>query len=367
MAASTSSTNTDNATYLPIAEDDWTDVPHDQRKKRDRYLSNEELRPLLVKSDYRAARHIAGTLVFAALSGWTVLKCPWWMLPIAWFIHGFILQCYSYCGQHETMHYTAFKTRILNEIVAFICSLICFEFAAHERVMHKQHHIYPNDPKRDPEISSFWSHIAHIPGFRKCPATKQEYWMEFFDLPSFLKSHACRLVNCALGTPVDYTGTGWSLAIPAESVRRHLQEQAILQLIVYAIGIPLLVLTFGWWNILKVWIIPAIIGVIPITFTRIAEHSSTSNDLNGLTNTRSNETHPLIQFLMWNMNLHADHHLYTSVPFYHLPALHKLVSPQLKCVDKGFLESNWLMYTVWIPAQAAAIAKYQHEQSQTAR
>jgi len=341
-----------------IAADDWTDVPHEKRKKRDRYLTDKELVPLLKKSDWLAFKHIAGTLIITACTTTFVLLCPWWMLPIGWFCHGFMLQCYSYCGQHETMHYTAFKTRSYNEICSFICSLLCFEFAAHERIMHKQHHIYPNDPKKDPELSSFWSHIAHIPGFKKVPASHHDYWMEFFDLPSFIKSHTLRLVNCARGIPVDYTGTGWSLEISADSVRVHLQQQALLEIGTYAILLPTLIYFLGLWIMFKIWIIPAIIGVIPITFCRIAEHSDGSNDYNGLTNTRSNETHPFIQYCMWNMNLHADHHLYTSVPFYHLPKLHELLKPHLKCVDRGFIESNWLMYTVWIPAQAVAIAKY---------
>jgi len=341
-----------------IQSDDWTDVPDVERKKRDRLLSDQELAPLLVKSDFLALRHLCGHLCILYLTGWWVLQSPWWMLPISWVCHGFVLQCFSYCAQHETLHYTAFKTRRLNEIISFCCSLPCFEFSAHERVMHKQHHIYPNCPKRDPELSSFWSHIAHIPGFRKVPATREDYWKEYYDIFGIIKSHATRLVNCALGRPVDYTGVQWSLDIPAESVREHLQLQSIIQLIAYGIIASTGISIWGFWMLLKIWIIPVIIGFCPINFVRIAEHASGSNDLNGLANTRSCETSPLIQFLMWNMNFHADHHLYTSVPFYHLPRLHELLRPHLKNVDSGFIESNRMIYTSWIPAQAAAIEKW---------
>eukprot|EP00397_Hematodinium_sp_SG-2012_P034080 GEMP01036505.1.p1 GENE.GEMP01036505.1~~GEMP01036505.1.p1 ORF type:complete len:369 (+),score=65.72 GEMP01036505.1:64-1170(+) len=341
-----------------IAVDDWTDVPHAERRKRDRILTDDELAPLLVKSDARALAHVAGHLAVVYCTGALVLQCSWWILPFAWLCHGFVLQCLAYAGQHETLHYTAFKTKRLNEVVSFFASVPCFEFAAHERVLHKQHHIFPQDPKRDPELSSSWSHIAHIPGFAKVPDTQRHYWREFYDIPGIMRSHVLRFLNCARGCPVDYGGERWSLAISTESVRTHLQMHAIYQILAYMLVVPLAVTTWGLWIVLKVWLIPVLLGFMPITFVRIGEHSHCTSDFNGLTNTRSCETFWPIQFLMWNMNFHADHHLYTSVPFYHLPQLHVHLRGKLQNVDAGFVGQNRIMYSKWIPEQMACVRDY---------
>jgi fatty acid desaturase len=54
------------------------------------------------------------------------------------------------------MHMTAFKTPILNKIVMFLASMPSFEFGCHERLMHKAHHTYTNDPNKDPELLSLF-------------------------------------------------------------------------------------------------------------------------------------------------------------------------------------------------------------------
>jgi fatty acid desaturase len=43
---------------------------------------------------------------------------------------------------------------------------------------------------------------------------------------------------------------------------------------------------------------------------------------------------------MWNMPYHAEHHLYPSIPFHHLPALHLKLRRQLKHVAPGYVAAN---------------------------
>ena len=43
---------------------------------------------------------------------------------------------------------------------------------------------------------------------------------------------------------------------------------------------------------------------------------------------------------MWNMPYHAEHHLYPSIPFHHLPALHLKLRRQLKNVAPGYVAAN---------------------------
>lgn len=346
--------------------DDWSDVKNSERKKRDRILPDDVVVSLMVKSDLEGARRLAGCLCILCATGfnlWCVLYLARYVTGLAWLLlvpamlaHGFVFQSLAYAGQHETMHGTAFRTRWLNRLVSFLVSLPCFEFSTHERLMHKSHHTWTNDPDRDPELTSFFSHASKKKGFRKVADSQADYWKEFFFLHETLKSHFGRLIFCALGEPTDYTGVGWSLPLKTKGlVRAELQYWAIIQLSVYGVGIPMLCNMFGWQNLAYYWLIPAVVGFAPINFIRNGEHSDCSMDLNGLSNTRSTKTHAIVQYLLWNMNYHAEHHLYPPIPFYNLPKLRTHLESHLKNKTGSFTEVNRLMYTQWIHKQANEI------------
>jgi fatty acid desaturase len=54
----------------------------------------------------------------------------------------------------QCMHLTAFRTRRLNLLVGFLGSIPAFSFFEHELLMHKDHHTYTGDPRRDTELLS---------------------------------------------------------------------------------------------------------------------------------------------------------------------------------------------------------------------
>ena len=72
----------------------------------------------------------------------------------------------------------------------------------------------------------------------------------------------------------------------------------------------------------------------------IVEHTGCSFDRNGLTNTRTTLAGAPIRLLMWNMPFHAEHHLYPSVPFHQLPALHRQVRDQLHHLAPSYVAAN---------------------------
>jgi fatty acid desaturase len=65
---------------------------------------------------------------------------------------GFGLVTMGHCAQHECIHNTAFASRRLNALVAWMVSLPRLTNPRWERMLHKDHHTYTNDPNRDPEI-----------------------------------------------------------------------------------------------------------------------------------------------------------------------------------------------------------------------
>jgi fatty acid desaturase len=72
----------------------------------------------------------------------------------------------------------------------------------------------------------------------------------------------------------------------------------------------------------------------------ITEHTLCSQDQNGLTNTRTTLAVFPIRLLMWNMPFHAEHHLFPSVPFHRLPALHLQIRDRIAHIAPGYIATN---------------------------
>jgi fatty acid desaturase len=45
---------------------------------------------------------------------------------------------------------------------------------------------------------------------------------------------------------------------------------------------------------------------------------------------------PAMSFLYWNMNYHAEHHMYAAVPFYNLPEFHRVVRHDMAVPQRSF-------------------------------
>jgi fatty acid desaturase len=102
----------------------------------------------------------------------------------------------------------------------------------------------------------------------------------------------------------------------------------------------LLLGVFAWSGYLVqylvLWVLPLITVVQAILRLRaIAEHGATTDFSSPLTAARTNVAPAWLEWLIFphQVNYHIEHHLYASVPHYHLPALHR------EMVSRGVLES----------------------------
>jgi hypothetical protein len=139
------------------SNEDWTDVKHSERKKRDRLLDDGVLIALMKKSDYQGLKRLFTNLSIMAGTAHAIYRLD--MFPfndesftlekLAIFVplylfYGFQFQCFAFAGQHEFLHRNAFKSKWINDLCLFYTGVFCFELGKHERVMHKQHHTYTN-------------------------------------------------------------------------------------------------------------------------------------------------------------------------------------------------------------------------------
>jgi fatty acid desaturase len=312
---STSGTSISEADFQPKPQADSA------RAQPSQILSLPELSALNERSNLKGCVQLAGHLAVMGTSGylWGINWGNWWVAVPSLVVYGFSLAA-MFAPLHEGVHRTAFANRRLNDVVAWFAGLLSFYNSTFFRRYHKWHHRYTQIPGKDPELSepkpsNFWEYALKISGL--------PWWMEK------VSGH----VRIACGQLDDYP------FIP-ETARGEVMRSTQLQLIVYLGAIALSVACHQPWFLIY-WLLPLAVGQPILRAILIAEHTDCTTDDNPLTNTRTTLTLGPVRFLMWNMPFHAEHHLYTSIPFHALPAAHETLGAKFARVDSGYLRVNW--------------------------
>lgn len=277
------------------------------------------VRSLSRRSDARGFLRFGAHLLVMTATGFLVhfAMVSWWLLIPAMLLHGFTIVT-MFAPMHECVHRTAFASRSWNEVFGWLAGLLSFYNFTYYRYYHTWHHRYTQDEQRDPELMtpkprSFWEYVAEI--------SAVTFWLW---RPSLFLGLACgRIAKYPFLPP----NSRWSVALSAS-----------LQLTVYVAGIVSIALgySFCWFY----WFFPAILAQPLLRAILIAEHTGCTTDENGLTNTRTTLTNPLIRLLMWNMSFHTEHHLYPSIPFFQLPQAHRELREHLAHLAPSYVAAN---------------------------
>ena len=75
----------------------------------------------------------------------------WWCVPL-FLLQGLLIN-FLYAPEHECDHFTAFRTRWLNEAVAFVCGFLIFNANSDHRWSHYTHHRNTQNWDRDTELA----------------------------------------------------------------------------------------------------------------------------------------------------------------------------------------------------------------------
>jgi fatty acid desaturase len=278
-------------------------------------LSAEQKSALLEKSDGPALLHASLHFgLILALGTAIALQAPFW--PLLLLPQG-ILIVFLFTALHEASHLTAFKSKPLNRAVAFIGGFLVLLPPRWFGYFHFAHHRYTQDPTRDPELES------------PKPDSLPRYLLYLSGLPVW-RSHAKTLLENAKGRFGPY--------VPAAQANA-LRDEARIFLLLY-FGLAIICLAFGLWQVVTVWILPALLGQPFLRAYLLAEHAGCPQSPNMLEATRTTYTNPLLRWLAWNMPYHAEHHSFPGVPFHKLPELHSLMRPHLKVTAKGYRAFN---------------------------
>lgn len=273
----------------------------------------EVLKGLGQKSDFKGLVQLVAHFFALIMTAMAISLADGVYLLIATLLHGIVL-IFVFAPLHETIHYTAFKSRWLNNVVAAIFGFILFLPFQCFRAYHYVHHRYTQDPDKDPELID------------KKPFTKSSLLWYLTGIPIWCW-HLKMIWLHALGQ-VDE---------PYLERRSHskIVNEARVHLALYLFLFLTSLLTASAW-LIWYWIFPVILGQPFLRLYLMAEHNDCDLNDNMLENSRTTYASPLINFLAWNMPYHAEHHYKASVPFHALPALHAYTGQSVKYRGDGY-------------------------------
>ena len=283
-------------------------------------LTRRELKELMRRSNTPALIHLGLFLLATLLTGSLIWLSHGtvFMLP-AMFLHGVVL-VHHFSLQHECIHYTAFKTRWLNDIVGNYCGLVIMLPNRFFRYEHCDHHTYTQQNNADPEmiplpksIFGYLFYLSSIP-----------YWRAKF------KELAMHCAGILTDSEKKFT--------PKTEYKKLIFEARAMAAF-YLVIIGYCIATH-WWAPVWYWWLPVVLGEPVMRAIRMTEHVGRPAVKEMKVNTRSNLTNPIMRFLCWNMNYHAEHHYASSVPFHALPSLHKKLTGYVHTEEKGYFGAH---------------------------
>lgn len=283
-------------------------------------LTRRELKALMTRSDRPALVRLAGFLtLLAATSTLIWLAYDSWLIWPAMFLQGIVI-VHFFSLQHECVHYTAFRTRRLNDIAGTFCGLAIMLPHQQFRYEHCDHHTYTQLKGRDPELIelpiSVWNYLWYV--------SSLPYWRN--KISQIFRNAAGRL------NEDDRT-----------FISKHeapiIFREARGMLAFYGV-ILVVCLATGWTGPLWFWIIPLFMGEPVMRAIRLTEHVGRPNVDDMTENTRTSLVSAPAQFLCWNMNYHAEHHYAASVPFHALPRLHEKLRGYVHVEKRGYLGAH---------------------------
>lgn len=286
----------------------------DEAFATDPRLDKRALKALAQRSDAKGLRRLAGHLVALAGTGCLIAlsRDGWLIVPALW-LHGIVL-IFLFAPLHESVHWTAFRTRALNDVVASLCGAVLLLPARYFRAFHFAHHRFTQDPERDPELAepktdSLRRYLLYVSGW--------SYWQ---DRLTTIPRHALGEVTETFITPAQ---------------RRIVVLEARLHLVLYGA-----VLAGSWlagsWAAVLYWLLPTLLGQPLLRLYLLAEHTGCPLVQDMFKNTRTTISVAPVRWLAWNMPYHVEHHAFPALPFHALPAAHDLIRDKITVLAKGY-------------------------------
>lgn len=281
--------------------------PDDYCGKIEVRLAPARIRELSQLQELRGVLHVLGEWIAIGLS---ILLCerlgrnPWLYVLVLAFIGG--RQHALFHLAHEATHYHLFRNRQLNDWFGdLLLAWPCLHSIPLYRQRHFGHHRHIGTLD-DPHIDETY---AKNPSGWRFPKTR-------FELFSWL-------LRRLLGFTFPRYLKAFLRGFPKGSWR----GQLALKLGYYLLALSAITILHGWRVVLVYWIVPLATWTPMIRDLRLAaEHFAIDGEEDPLgRKSRSVSPNLLERIFVCSKStyFHSEHHDYPSVPFYHLPSLHR--------------------------------------------
>lgn len=279
------------------------------------FLGKTELKRLSVRRNapglVQLAAHgsiLAATGAAVANGAGTFLVWP------AMLAHGVVL-IFLFAPLHETIHRTAFRSRWLNDGLAFVLGVLLVLPREYFRAFHFAHHRFTQDPANDPELAT------------PKPASLGRLLWHVSGLPYWIAGFRGVVLRACGSLPEKFYGT--------DRVRRAVILESRIVLAIYLAALAAS-LAAGSALLLWYWVVPALLGQPFLRLYLLAEHSACPRSQDMLENSRTTYAGALVRLLAWNMPFHAEHHAWPSIPFHALPQANGHAAPWLRSTARGY-------------------------------
>jgi len=282
-----------------------------------RALPRELIQQLTRRSAWRATAAVLED--FAVLAAAIALALAYWPSPLVLVPAVLVIgtrQHALFVITHDAAHYLLYERRWLNDFVGRLCAMLQGLSMCTYRVIHRLHHnnLYG---ALDPDTAL---HGGYPRGrmylIRKL--AKDLSGLTAWKTYAYFLGGAPALNTTTNVAERPLADTSAQLRAEARTDRNFVIAFHLVALGAFAASGYLL-------QYLVLWVLPLVTVVQAILRLRaIAEHGATTDFSSPLTAARTNLGPGWLRWLIFphNVNYHVEHHLYASVPQYHLPRLH---------------------------------------------
>ena len=286
-------------------------------------LDRETLRTLQERKNLLSVVHLALQLsAFVAAIALVVYASPSFAIALPASILLGAIWTSLFAPFHECTHQTAFRSRRLNAIGAWLSGVPFGMVPAVYRDFHFEHHRHTHDPARDPEMVGAPS-VAYWP-------TNPLGWLWSVGGLWLIWLKARLMFRMAV-LPVERPGPMPQWVEP-ENIGAMIRGSRVVALTWSALVVLAAIGVRG-----AGWLLVAL--VICHTFQSVwltSEHTGLQHDGTILSRTRTTLTSPFIAWWLWNMNYHAEHHAWPAIPWHALPAAHARVAKYVEHQSPGY-------------------------------
>tara|TARA_B100000674_G_scaffold465444_1_gene448393 strand:+ start:159 stop:1130 length:972 start_codon:yes stop_codon:yes gene_type:complete len=280
-------------------------------------IDKKDIKELSRKSDWEGSKHFL--IYFSALfifGLFTIITWGTWSSLIFLFLYSTIW-AYSPSNWHETLHRTAFKSKIANDFFYYISSFMANMEPSRWRSSHTFHHSHTLQTHDD------YDHEIQLTR----PTDLIYFFLQFIPLGQLIYPHKTLQAEIIRHAFCNLTGVNNERL--SDVKKKEIINNSRLFLLVW-ISILAISLFYKTWIPIVLFLLPNYIGAPMNQIVNITQHLAVPFDLKDHRKMTHNiKINPILSFLYYHMEYHLEHHLFPTIPSHNLPKLHNLIKDQI--------------------------------------